>query len=139
MASGMLPFRPAAVVRASISADDQKPEAKKTPSSHWWAPLFGLSSDPDYIQSDEKKSNPDPRQSKSRFTPGSFTEEKAKQLRRMTTDTSSFHDMYHSAIASRLASDFADDRRTPFSKDFKFKSIQKWQILWAQNAKSRCI
>ena len=42
----------------------------------------------------------------SRFSPGCFTEEKAKQLRMMTKDTS-FHDvMYHSAIASRLASDF---------------------------------
>ncbi|CAI9782569.1 unnamed protein product [Fraxinus pennsylvanica] len=113
MASGMLPFRPVAVVRASISAEDQKPEAKKTSSSHWWTPLFGLSSDPDYIQSDDKKRNPNPIQVRSRFTPGSFTDEKAKQLRRMTSDTPSFHDMYHSAIASRLASDFTDDRRTP--------------------------
>ncbi|KAL2500948.1 hypothetical protein Fot_34796 [Forsythia ovata] len=79
--------------------------------------LFGLSSDPDYLQSDDKKNKPDPDldpiQARSRFTPGPFTEEKAKQLRRMTTNTSSFHDpMYHSAIASRLASDFTD-RSTP--------------------------
>ncbi|CAI9759037.1 unnamed protein product [Fraxinus pennsylvanica] len=110
MASGLLPFRPLAIVRASISADDRKPDAKKTSSSHWWAPLFGVSSEPDYLQSDDKKTNHlDPIQPRSRFTPGSFTEEKAKQLRRMTTDTSS-HDMYHSAIASRLASDFTDRR-----------------------------
>ncbi|CAA2976163.1 uncharacterized protein LOC111407823 [Olea europaea var. sylvestris] len=111
MASGLLPFRPLTIVRASISADDRKPEAKKSSSYHWWAPLFGVSSEPDYLQSDYKKSNPDPIEARSRFTPGSFTEEKAKQLRRMTTNTSS-HDMYHSAIASRLASDFADRRTT---------------------------
>ncbi|KAJ6394436.1 hypothetical protein OIU77_023614 [Salix suchowensis] len=45
----------------------------------------------------------DPR---SRFALGSFTEEKAKQLRRKTLEGSTFHDiMYHSAIASRLALD----------------------------------
>ncbi|KAI3512652.1 hypothetical protein L1887_19970 [Cichorium endivia] len=37
---------------------------------------------------------------------GCFTEEKAKQLRMKTVETVNFHDMmYHSAIASRLASD----------------------------------
>ncbi|CAA2970729.1 Hypothetical predicted protein, partial [Olea europaea subsp. europaea] len=48
-----------------------------------------------------------------RFTPCSFTEEKTKQLLRMTTNISSFHDMYHLAIVSSwLAFDFTD-RRTP--------------------------
>lgn len=37
---------------------------------------------------------------------GCFTEEKAKQLRRKTAEGYAFHDvMYHSAIASRLATD----------------------------------
>ena len=44
---------------------------------------------------------------RSRFSPGCFTGEKARKLRLMTKETSSFHDvMYHAAIASRLASDF---------------------------------
>ena len=47
--------------------------------------------------------------SRSRFTLGGFTEEKAKQLRRKTMESASFHDiMYHSSIASRLASDVPD-------------------------------
>ncbi|XP_028108761.1 S-adenosylmethionine synthase 3-like [Camellia sinensis] len=49
----------------------------------------------------------DQKSARSRFSPGCFTEEKARQLRLMTKETSSFYDiMYHSAIASRLASDF---------------------------------
>ncbi|KAI3447061.1 hypothetical protein Pfo_003726 [Paulownia fortunei] len=116
MASGMLPFRPV-VVRAGINAaDDRKPDqTKRTPSPKWWAPLFGFSSEPDYINPvpDDKMSKAaadgDPKPAKTRFAPGSFTEEKARQLRRMTNDASSIHDsMYHSAIASRLASDFSD-------------------------------
>ncbi|TYG49315.1 hypothetical protein ES288_D10G084400v1 [Gossypium darwinii] len=44
-----------------------------------------------------------------RYTLGSFTEEKARQLRKKTMENSSFHDMmYHSAIASRLASDISE-------------------------------
>ncbi|CAN1159388.1 hypothetical protein LINPERPRIM_LOCUS20486, partial [Linum perenne] len=44
---------------------------------------------------------------RSRFSTGCFTTEKAKQLRMMTYDSSSHHDViYHSAIAARLASDF---------------------------------
>ncbi|KAI3684281.1 hypothetical protein L6452_33502 [Arctium lappa] len=89
--------------------------AAASASGNWWTPLFGWSSDPDYIHdptiitdgsvtesSDPDKSN----RIRSRFTPGSFTEEKAKQLRMKTVETANFHDiMYHSAIASRLASD----------------------------------
>ncbi|KAI4381951.1 hypothetical protein MLD38_007966 [Melastoma candidum] len=48
------------------------------------------------------------RQPVSRTQPavGCFTEEKAKQMRRKTAEGYSFHDvMYHSAIASRLATD----------------------------------
>ncbi|KAG8367313.1 hypothetical protein BUALT_Bualt16G0059300 [Buddleja alternifolia] len=115
MASGMLPFRPV-VVRAGInSAEDRKPDQgrKSSSSPKWWSPLFGFSSEPDYIESDEKKIKPevdrDPGPAKTRFNPGSFTEEKARQLRRMTNDATSSHEsMYHSVIASRLASDFSD-------------------------------
>lgn len=51
-------------------------------------------------------SDQEPGRPRSRFALGSFTEEKAKQLRRKTLEGSTFHDiMYHSAIASRLALD----------------------------------
>ncbi|KAI3754279.1 hypothetical protein L1987_54059 [Smallanthus sonchifolius] len=46
---------------------------------------------------------------RSHKSPVNFTEEKARKLRMLTTETASFHDaMYHSAIASRFASDFSD-------------------------------
>uniref|UniRef100_A0A453EAW0 Uncharacterized protein n=1 Tax=Aegilops tauschii subsp. strangulata TaxID=200361 RepID=A0A453EAW0_AEGTS len=52
----------------------------------WWAPLLGWSGQPDYIE-------PQP------------AAEPARQLRLRMMETESFHDvMYHSAIASRLAS-----------------------------------
>ncbi|CAK7356598.1 unnamed protein product [Dovyalis caffra] len=111
---------PAPVQASSRSSRKTDPYGKKTGSSTWWAPLFGWSSSPDYINSGsaggtsddvpDKESGllgsdkgPGPR---SRFALGSFTEEKAKQLRRKTIEGSTFHDMmYHSAIASRLALD----------------------------------
>ncbi|KAL2229035.1 uncharacterized protein LOC105162031 [Sesamum indicum] len=113
MTSAILPFRPVLVARAGINAaDERKPDqTRRTSSPKWWAPLFGFSSDPDYMNPDEKKRDGagGPKPGKTRFAPGSFTDEKAKRLRRMTYDASSFHDaMYHSAIASRLASDFSD-------------------------------
>ncbi|THU52344.1 hypothetical protein C4D60_Mb10t03030 [Musa balbisiana] len=44
-----------------------------------------------------------------------FTEEKARELRMRTMETEAFHDvMYHSAIASRLASDLP--RRPPATR-----------------------
>ena len=85
---------------------------RKTSSSNWWTPLFNWSSNPDYIDSDKKSPNPqsesDPASKHSKLCfAGGLTEEKAKQLRMMTVGTKSFHDiMYHSAIASRMASDF---------------------------------
>ncbi|KAJ9179086.1 hypothetical protein P3X46_010910 [Hevea brasiliensis] len=113
----------AAPTRAS-SGSTRKPEPslRRPASSTWWAPLFGWSSDPDYVnttsssgassvdvsdkqsaisQFDSESDRPRPR-----FTLGCFTEDKARQLRKKTMENSSFHDiMYHSAIASRLASD----------------------------------
>ncbi|XP_027168928.1 uncharacterized protein LOC113768675 [Coffea eugenioides] len=93
---------------------------KLSPSpSNWWPPLFGWSSDPDYIQGSNSESNQESgeiqghsereasgRPTRSKFGLGCFTEDKAKELRKKTMESSTFHDiMYHSAIASRLASD----------------------------------
>ncbi|XVF86519.1 hypothetical protein PTKIN_Ptkin18bG0047500 [Pterospermum kingtungense] len=108
-------------IRASSgSLNKPDPSHKKPVSSFsWWSPLFGWSSNPDYLNENnagslsESKpgvfdSDTDPGRSRSRYVLGCFTEEKAKQLRRKTMENASFHDiMYHSAIASRLASDIS--------------------------------
>ncbi|OAY47076.1 hypothetical protein MANES_06G050300v8 [Manihot esculenta] len=124
MATNLIPLAPVAI-RASAAPVSHRsdPNRRKISSSsssaNWWTPLFGWSAEPDYIGSESKpgdlgekkegRSEPDlePKSARSRFSPGCFTEEKAKQLRMLTNDTSSYHEvMYHSAIASRLASDF---------------------------------
>lgn len=105
------------VNRVNPDLNRQKP----TSGSSWWTPLFGWSSEPDYIDSGSSssairtgpvreisglKSDPETGRCRSKFQPGGFTEDKAKELRRKTMQSSNFHDiMYHSAIASRLASD----------------------------------
>ncbi|XP_055826869.1 uncharacterized protein LOC129895212 [Solanum dulcamara] len=97
---------------------------KPISGSSWWTPLFGWSSEPDYIVDSGSsssiktgqprevsglKSDPETGRCRSKFQPGCFTEDKAKELRRKTMESSNFHDiMYHSAIASRLASDVSD-------------------------------
>ncbi|KAL4583961.1 hypothetical protein LXL04_008549 [Taraxacum kok-saghyz] len=108
-------FHPITTVSSTSSANRItriKPPAASA-SGKWWTPLFGLSSDPDYIQDPEPSTDgsvtgsSDPVNGRSRFAPGCFTEEKAKQLRMKTSEMANFHDiMYHSAIASRLASDY---------------------------------
>ncbi|XP_012465600.1 uncharacterized protein LOC105784304 [Gossypium raimondii] len=125
MATNLLTFRPAGIYASAIPGhtkqDPNRRKSNPSPSStNWWGPLFGMSSEPDYFDSDNKTDFKEKREVepgtdtaqksiRSKFSPGSFTEEKARQLRMMTTNTSSFHDaMYHSAIASRLASDFKD-------------------------------
>ncbi|THG00022.1 uncharacterized protein LOC114312324 [Camellia sinensis] len=121
MAASLVAFRPIGVP-ACATGGHWKPDThrRKSASSNWWTPLFGWSSEPDYIDSADRTnadlsamsesktaSDLDQKSVRSRFSPGCFTEEKARQLRLMTKETSSFHDvMYHSAIASRLASDF---------------------------------
>ncbi|XP_050222766.1 uncharacterized protein LOC126672856 [Mercurialis annua] len=121
MATNLLPLTPVMIRAGSgsglSSEKNRRRSSSGSTSSNWWAPLFGISSEPDYIGSADNVSlkkeagsdsdlEPKPSRSSYRFTPGCFTEEKAKQLRLLTTDTSSFHDvMYHSAIASRLATD----------------------------------
>ncbi|XWS70658.1 hypothetical protein CRYUN_Cryun03dG0065700 [Craigia yunnanensis] len=124
MATHLITFRSTGIHACAISGhpkpDPNRRKSTSSSSSNWWAPLFGWSSEPDYIDSDSKtevkeksevESEADlgQKSARSKFSPGCFTEEKARQLRMMTTNTSSFHDvMYHSAIASRLASDFKD-------------------------------
>ncbi|TYH16646.1 hypothetical protein ES288_A05G132600v1 [Gossypium darwinii] len=92
-----LAFSLSTPIRASSGSLQRPDPSRRKPvsSSSWWAPLFGLSSNPDYLNDGHigvtSERNP---------------EEKAKQLRRKTMENASFHDMmYHSAIASRLASD----------------------------------
>ncbi|KAL8043057.1 hypothetical protein ABFX02_09G093700 [Erythranthe guttata] len=99
---------------AAAAANNRRSLTVSAQSNSWWSPLFGWSSDPDYINgsavnkieaghvdSDSGRAGPD----RSLFR-GCFTEEKAKELRKKTVEFSNFHDiMYHSAIASRLASD----------------------------------
>ncbi|XP_061345226.1 uncharacterized protein LOC133291061 [Gastrolobium bilobum] len=119
MAATLIPIR-AIGIQASATSPHRRPDPdrRRSSSSNWWTPLFGWSSEPDYIDSNNKapsqqrdNSKPDPATTESKpsrpLFAGGFTEEKARQLRMMTVGTESFHDtMYHSAIASRLASDF---------------------------------
>ncbi|KAE8699386.1 hypothetical protein F3Y22_tig00110579pilonHSYRG00048 [Hibiscus syriacus] len=114
-----LAFSLSTPIRASSGSLQRPDPSRRKPvsSSSWWAPLFGLSSNPDYLNdrntgltSEGKSDIPDPDSDPSRSrvgcTTGCFTEGKAKQLRRKTMENAAFHDMmYHSAIASRLASD----------------------------------
>ncbi|XP_050379077.1 uncharacterized protein LOC126796320 [Argentina anserina] len=108
MATNLIHFRPAIAV--PCAAANRKPDQPRT--SKWWSPLFGWSADPDYIDSNKspepaEENKPPPPPPRSRFAPGCFTEEKAKQLRLKMIETETFHDaMYHSSIATRLASDF---------------------------------
>ncbi|CAO2193892.1 unnamed protein product [Urochloa humidicola] len=79
----------------------------------WWAPLLGWSGQPDYIDAQPAaapeeealhQQHEGPRGAASRRF-GVLTEDKARKLRMRMMETESFHDaMYHSAIASRLAS-----------------------------------
>ncbi|XP_058074582.1 uncharacterized protein LOC131223254 [Magnolia sinica] len=113
----ILSFRPTGI-RPNASSDHRKPDTqrRKSSSASWWTPLFGWPSDPDYIDGTATVEpqnvldlDPEATRVRSRFSPGCFTEEKAKQLRKKTMETATFHDiMYHSAIASRLASDLPD-------------------------------
>ncbi|KAF5186953.1 plant/protein [Thalictrum thalictroides] len=121
----LLSVRPAIIRSSATPSGDRKPDTLRqkfqpsSSSSKWWTPLFGWSSNPDYIDNDSSKirssdavdlefssNTSTTTTSRSRFAPGGFTDEKAKQLRLKTIESTTFHDiMYHSAIASRLASD----------------------------------
>jgi hypothetical protein len=90
---------------AATAAGGPRFRADATGGGKWWAPLLGWSGQPDYIDA-----QPAPEEEEQRETPaarrfGVLTEEKARRLRVRMMETQSFHDaMYHSAIASRLAS-----------------------------------
>lgn len=113
-----LAFSFSAPIRASSESLKRPDPHRKNPvsSSSWWTPLFGWSSNPDYLNdsnvgntSETKPGISDSGRPRCKCTLGSFTEEKARQLRKKTMENSSFHDMmYHSAIASRLASDISE-------------------------------
>lgn len=125
MATGLLPYRPLAVKATAPSASRRSPSSSSSSSNNWWAPIFGFSSEPGYVDSvDNKVAYPrkgdregsslsaahDDDGARCRPDPIRFTEEKARLLRLMTSDeAASLPDaMYHSAIASRLASDFGN-------------------------------
>lgn len=118
MATALSTFRPGMIRASASSSNKPDPNRRKSVSANWWAPLFGWSTDPDYIDptaypsgTEPRASDPDPGtgRHRSRFTLGCFTEEKAKELRKKTAENSAFHDiMYHSSIASRLASDISE-------------------------------
>ncbi|KAM7509425.1 hypothetical protein LguiA_019878 [Lonicera macranthoides] len=110
MAANIIPLRPAGI-RVSATSSDRinDRQRRKTPSSGWWTPIFGWPAEPDYIDG-EKCTDPTEKseQAKSRLAPGIFTEEKARKLRMLTSSPSHHDVMYHSAIATRLATDFSD-------------------------------
>ncbi|XP_076884107.1 uncharacterized protein LOC143533130 [Bidens hawaiensis] len=129
MAANLMPIQPSLIIRASSSgASTSGNHRSDAPHKSWWTPLFGWSSEPDYIDStnsdktkannkksfsntsgDNSESDYDKKSLKSRVASANFTDEKARKLRMLTMETETFHDaMYHSAIASRLASDFSD-------------------------------
>ncbi|KAI3670971.1 hypothetical protein L1987_87616 [Smallanthus sonchifolius] len=129
MAAYLIPVQPPLIVRASASTSSSTAGSQKSDPQRksWWTPLFGWSSEPDYIDSKNtdkitannttssvksgarSESNLDQKPVRSRVSPANFTDEKARKLRMLTMETESFHvAMYHSAIASRLASDFSD-------------------------------
>ena len=71
----------------------------------WWAPLLGWSGQPDYIDAQPAAEEEGAQHQRAARRFGVLTEDKARQLRMRMMETESFHDaMYHSAIASRLAS-----------------------------------
>ncbi|GAA0141070.1 hypothetical protein LIER_02299 [Lithospermum erythrorhizon] len=115
MSTNLFPTRPVKILACStISSNPTRPEIldKKIPSSSpstWWGPVFGWSTDPDYIESSDRKVSLKAMKATARAAPGAFTEEKARTLRKMMSETMAFHDaMYHSSIAAKLASDFSD-------------------------------
>ncbi|XP_039164227.1 uncharacterized protein LOC104439168 [Eucalyptus grandis] len=131
MATSLFPSGTLAVKAAASSSRERNPGPAGRPTassssssnnSSWLAPIFGFSADPGYIDSAGGGKVAYPRKAgleesgsslsaagRPRPDPIRFTAEKARLLRLMTSDAASLHDaMYHSAIASRLASDFGN-------------------------------
>ncbi|CAL4965596.1 unnamed protein product [Urochloa decumbens] len=105
--------RPCVVASAAAGGARMRAAGDATAGgAKWWAPLLGWSGQPDYIDAqpaaapaeEELMQQHGHRGAASRRF-GVLTEDKARQLRMQMMETESFHDaMYHSAIASRLAS-----------------------------------
>ncbi|KAG1330047.1 hypothetical protein COCNU_02G000150 [Cocos nucifera] len=115
MASGLvLSFRPAVIRACATPGGDRRSEGPGRSSGTWWTPLFGWPSEPDYIEGGrpapvEAGAEEGKRPPARRFA--AFTEEKARELRMKTMEMETFHDvMYHSTIASRLASNLPPRR-----------------------------
>lgn len=138
MAATFSSFRTPIVSSAALP-NPSKPDPNRR-SNNWWTPIFGWPSEPDYIASQSSSTRTEAGQEAfetGRVKPeknlfrGCFTEEKAKELRKKTIETSTFHDiMYHSAIASRLASDVSgrDDRWLWLSGELvKVQSLWYWE------------
>ncbi|OAY77581.1 uncharacterized protein LOC109716354 [Ananas comosus] len=112
--SVILSFRPPVPIRASAAAGgDRRSEVRGRSGGggKWWAPLFGWTAEPDYIdggaaaEKETGAAEAAPARGRTRRY-AAFTEEKARELRMRMMEMESFHDpMYHSAIASRLATD----------------------------------
>jgi hypothetical protein len=106
--------RPCACAAAAAGGARFRADSTGNGGGKWWAPLLGWSGQPDYIDA-QPAAPPAPEEERERGTPaarrfGVLTEEKARQLRVRMMETQSFHDaMYHSAIASRLASAAPDE------------------------------
>ncbi|CAN8321588.1 unnamed protein product [Cochlearia groenlandica] len=106
-------------IRSSLGSGSLNPVPNRKKPVSWWAPLFGLSPDPDNLNNIENSStslDSNPVKTGSGQNPvqkirprGCLTEEKAKELRKKIAEASTFHEvMYHSAIASRLASEISN-------------------------------
>ena len=115
----LLSFRPTGTRTFATASGDSRggTKAARAGSGSWWTPLFGWPSEPDYFEESvageagypvEKKAEKETQEMRRSGRSIAFTEDKARRLRMMTAETSAFHDiMYHSSIASRLASDFS--------------------------------
>ncbi|XP_022991633.1 uncharacterized protein LOC111488192 [Cucurbita maxima] len=114
MATDLAIFHPTPIRASSFGKSE--PNRRKATAPKWWSPIFGWSSEPDYVDSSSaeqpvQNANPklDSGRAKSRFSLGCFTEEKAKNALNENAGELPFHDiMYHSAIASHLASNLSD-------------------------------
>uniref|UniRef100_A0A1J3JS03 Uncharacterized protein n=1 Tax=Noccaea caerulescens TaxID=107243 RepID=A0A1J3JS03_NOCCA len=109
MASIVSCYAPITIRASSGSGSSKNPDSNRKKSVSWWAPLFGISSDPDYLNIESSSVTPESGQDPvQKLRRGCLTEEKARQLRKKIAEASTFHEvMYHSAIASRLASDIS--------------------------------
>ncbi|KAL6848088.1 hypothetical protein ACP4OV_022216 [Aristida adscensionis] len=105
------PARPVRAAASAVAGGGARPRPSADGNGKWWAPLLGWSGQPDYIDARpstaaaaaEEEAPARGAAAGRRF--GVLTEDKARQLRMRMMETESFHDaMYHSAIASRLAS-----------------------------------